>query len=171
MKAPIVASAFAAIIGLSGPAPALAQSFSDQKPESEDWTFVRQAPVLYPSEEPQAVLPAAQNQNGITFVTGGIGQPEASVMRAAAKRYDLMLVFADRDGHYLADVNVKIRDMEGNTVLDIVSDPILLANLPSGRYTLHADAQGEMLVKTIDLTTKHPVRLVYHWPVSFEDRV
>ncbi|MDG4604941.1 MAG: hypothetical protein P9D89_02530 [Candidatus Contendobacter sp.] len=173
MKTSIAASsAFAVIVGLSGITPTVAESFNDQRPDSEDWASARQASVVYPSEGGQAELPAAQTQNGITFVTGGIGKPEASAMKAAAQRYDLMLVFADHGGHYLADVNVKIKDRAGNTVLDIVSDPILLANLPAGRYTLQAAGpDGKMLVKTINLTSKRPVQLVYHWPTDFKGSV
>ncbi len=170
MNTPIVASAFAAIVSLYGATPAMAESFNNKRPERADWTSTHWVPAAYPSEERQAELPAAQTQNGITFITGGIGKLEASAMKAAAKHYDLMLVFADRGGHYLADVKVKIKDREGNTVLDIVSDPILLANLPAGRYSFQADVDGRKLVKNINVTGKHPVQLVYHWPTHFEDR-
>ncbi|MDG4562517.1 MAG: hypothetical protein P9E88_14610 [Candidatus Competibacter sp.] len=157
-----------------GITPALAESFNNREPDIEDWTSARQAPVAYPREGRPAGLPAAQSQNGITFVTGGIGKPEANAMKAAAKRYDLMLVFADRGGHYLADVNVKIKDTKGNTVLDIVSDPILLADLPAGRYTVQADADGKLLVKTVSLTGKtgrRPAEIVYHWPHDLSGKV
>ncbi|MBK8964347.1 MAG: hypothetical protein IPM75_15195 [Candidatus Competibacteraceae bacterium] len=172
MKTPIAASsAFAAIIGLYGITPAVAESFDDQRPDRADWTSARQAPAVHPSERRPAELPAAQTQNGITFVTGGIGKSEAAAMKAAAKRHDLMLVFADREGHYLADVNVKIKDMKGNTVLDTVSDPILLADLPSGRYTIQADADGKSFVKTFSVTSKtggRPTEFVYRWPTRSE---
>ena len=169
MKTSIIAPAFSAIIGLYSITPAMAEPFNDRRPDRKDYTSARQAPVVDRSERRQAKLPAAQTQNGVTFVTGGIGKPEATAMKAAAKRYDLMLVFADRGGHYLADVNVKIKDSQGNTVLDVVSDPILLANLPSGRYTLQADAQGKKQVKTIHLTHRHSAQLVNYWPTRSEE--
>jgi hypothetical protein len=98
MKTPItVSAALAAIIGLYGITPALADSFNDQGPGNEDWPSAHSAP-------------AAQTQNGITFVTGGIGKPEAAAMKAAAGHYDLMITFADRSGDYVADVDVKIQD-------------------------------------------------------------
>lgn len=170
MKTPIVVSAFSALISLYSVTPALAESFTDQRSNSEVWTSARSAPIVYQSERPYgAKLPVAQTVNGITFVTGGIGKTEANAMKAAAKHYDTLLIFADRGGHYLADVKVKIKDMKGNTVLDIVSDPIFLANLPSDRYTVHADARGYTLVKTINLTSKRPAQYVYHWPASFDE--
>ena len=110
-------------------------------------------------------LPAAKTQNGITYVTGGIGEPEASAMKAAANHYDLMLTFAERNGDYLANVKVTIKDLKGYTVLDTVSDgPILLANLPSGRYTVRAEADGKVLVKTANVISRHHSQFVYFWP-------
>ena len=111
-----------------------------------------------------SALPATQTQNGITYVTGGIGDSEAAAMKAAAKNYDLMLTFAERRGDYLADVKVNIKDLKGGTVLDIVSAPILLVNLPSGRYTIRAEEYGKPVVKTIDVTSRHHEQFVYVWP-------
>lgn len=175
MKTPIaVSTTLAAIIGLYGVTPAIAESCGDQRSDCGDWTSARDAPVVVPGERWQTSLPAAQTQNVITFITGGIGKPEATAMKAVAERHDLMLVFADQEGRYLADVKVEIKDRQGNTILDIVSDPILLADLPSGRYTIQADADGKVLVKTFSLTSKtggRPVELVYQWPTSFDDKV
>lgn len=171
MKTPIVVSAFSALISLYSVTPALAESYNEQTLNSEVLTSASPAPTVYQSERPYgAKLPAAQTENGITFVTGGISKTEANAMKAAAKHYDTMLIFADRGGHYLADVKVQIKDRNSNTVLDIVSDPILLANLPSDRYTVHADARGYNLVKTINLSSKRPVQFVYRWPVNFDER-
>ncbi|MEH6874520.1 MAG: hypothetical protein V7849_09005, partial [Candidatus Competibacter sp.] len=131
-----------------------ADSFNDRGPGNEDWPSAHSAP-------------AAQTQNGITFVTGGIGKPEAAAMKAAAGHYDLMITFADRSGDYVADVDVKIQDAKGNTVLNTVSDPILLVDLPAGRYTVRADVDGKSLVRTLNLpasTNGHPTEVVYRWP-------
>lgn len=155
MKTPIaVSAALAAIIGLYGITPALADSFNNRGPGNEDW----------PSAHAE---PAPQSQNGITFATGGIGQSESAAMKAAAGHYDLMITFADRNGDYLAAVNVKIQDGKGNTVLNTVSAPILLVDLPAGHYTVQADVEGKLLVKTLNLparTNGHPTEVVYRWP-------
>lgn len=170
MKTPIaISSVFAVIIGLYGITPVMAESCDDRGSDREDRASASQAPDVYPSEGPRAELPAAQTENGTTFVTGGVGKPEAAAMKAVAGRYDLMLVFADRSGHYLADVDVKIKNKEGNTVLDTVSDPILLVDLPSGRYTVQANANGELLVRTFSLTGKtdrQSIQFVYRSPAN-----
>lgn len=157
MNARILVSTCALLVGTYGIAPAVADSFNDRGSGMEDWASPQQAP-------------AAQTQHGITFETGGIGQSEAAAMKAAARHYDLMMTFADRNGDYLAAVNVKIQDGKGNTVLNTVSAPILLVDLPAGHYTVQADVDGKLLVKTLTLPARsngHPTEVVYRWPQAF----
>jgi len=116
-----------------------------------------------------SALPPAQTQNGITYITGGVGQPESTAMKAAAGRYDVMLTFAERSGAFLADVPVNIMDRRGNTVLNIVSGPILLADLPSGKYTVRAEVNGVPMVKTIDVASRRHRDVAYTWPNGIDD--
>lgn len=113
-------------------------------------------------------LPPAQTQNGITYVTGGIGQPASTAMRAAAGRYSLMTTFAQRNGAFLNDIRVNITDRHGNSVLDILSGPILLVDLPPGWYKLRASFNGKTLVRTVDVRRGHNHALAYAWPNDIE---
>jgi hypothetical protein len=113
-------------------------------------------------------VPPAHRQNGITYITGGVGQPESTAMKAVAGRYDLALTFAERDGDFLDHVKVDIVDRHGRNLLDILSGPILLANLPSGRYTIHAAANGRSISKTVEVAGRQHRRLAYAWPNSRE---
>jgi hypothetical protein len=45
-------------------------------------------------------LPPVETQGNVTYVTGGVGQPEATAMKAAAGRYDLALQFANRSREF-----------------------------------------------------------------------
>jgi hypothetical protein len=110
-------------------------------------------------------LPPAKTQNGIPFVSGGIGEPEAQAMKAAAGKYSLMLTFAEKTtGDYLADVSVKIADNHGKTVLDTVSTgPIFLADLPAGKYTIEATVNGKTEDKTVNILAGRHADLVYYW--------
>lgn len=112
-----------------------------------------------------------QTQDDVTYLCGGVGIEEASYMKQQARGYDLMLTFAARDGSYLADVNVDIRDAKGNPVLQTNCDsPILLVDLPrSGTYRIHADAAGYALNKTARVQAKqkassHVASVVLTWP-------
>jgi len=71
---------------------------------------------------------AAQN---VKFVSGGVSDDSAERMAALGKEFNLKLLFAAKDGHYLADVAVSISDAGNRKILDTVSEgPFLLAQLP-----------------------------------------
>lgn len=109
-------------------------------------------------------LPLIQMQNDISYVTGGFGADESCAMKDAAGNYDLMLTFAERDGSYVADVNVQIIDSRGHTVLETVSGPLLLANLPAGKYRVRADYNGASRWQTVSVGGRRHSRLVFAWP-------
>lgn len=95
-------------------------------------------------------------QGDVTYLCGGVGKEEANYMKRQARAYDMMLTFATRDGGYLADVNVDIKDAKGNDVLQANCDsPMLLIDLPkSGTYRIHADAAGYTLDRTAKVQVK-----------------
>jgi len=122
-------------------------------------------PVL--AGDVSSYLPPAQTHGGITYITGGVGQPESTAMKAVAGRYDLALMFANREGEFLDHVKVYVLDNRGNRLLDIWSGPILLANLPEGRYEIYADMDGSPLVRHVNVSGRHQ-QLVYSWPVGVD---
>jgi hypothetical protein len=73
-----------------------------------------------------------------------------------------------RDSDFLNDIKVNITDRRGNRVLDIVSGPILLVDLPPGWYKVQATFNGETLVRTVDVKRHHNRRLAYAWPNDIE---
>lgn len=112
-----------------------------------------------------------QIQGDVTYLCGGIGAEEASYMKSEARGYDLMLTFAAQDGSYLADVNVDIRDAQGEPILQTKCDsPLLLVELPkSGAYRIRAETAGYVLNQTVQVAakTKRGARLaavVLTWP-------
>jgi len=111
-------------------------------------------------------LPPVQDQNGISFLSGGIGQPEISSMRHVAKDYDLTLTFADVGGHFLAGVKVIISDGYGNVVLDVSSNPILSTRLPSGVYKVVATICDETIAKKTPVIIGRPHQVIFTWPRS-----
>ena len=109
-------------------------------------------------------MPEVQTQNGIHYVTGGIGKEQSEALKMVAKDYDLMLTFATRGGKYLADVDVQIADMHGNTLVDTVSKgPLFLANLPAGRYKVTAAEEGIRQSRVVNIGGKRPAEAVFHW--------
>ena len=115
-------------------------------------------------------LPEAQTQNGITYLSGGIGLDESEAMKAAAKDYTLMITCSVQPtGKYLADVKVNITDKSGSPVLETVIDgPMLLVQLAPGQYRISADNDGVTMNRTVDIGSKHPTRVNLSWPAGVD---
>jgi hypothetical protein len=110
-------------------------------------------------------LPQSKTENGITYLSGGVGKPEAAAMRDEARHYPLSMVFsAARDNEFLADVQVTIKNNAGKEVLSTVSDgPIMLVRLPAGRYTVAAEAHGKTLHRSVQVPAKGDRQVSFHW--------
>jgi len=110
---------------------------------------------------PQAIV-----QNGITYLSGGIGEDQVQAMRAESKNgYNLQLVFATvKTGQYKANVNVTIANEKGVKLVDAVAvGPGFYAKLPNGHYRIVAEAQGTQQSKTIYVTGNNLTRYVLYW--------
>ena len=96
------------------------------------------AAVSFSAETPAPPL-MVKDYEGIPYVSGGIGLDEREAMSEIASEYNLKIVFALKEGNYLADASVLIKNAQGRTVLDAVADaPWFYAKLPAGNYTVTA---------------------------------
>lgn len=112
-------------------------------------------------------LPAPKTYEGIVYLTGGIGRQEQRAMRAAARQYDLELLFTDPRGAFLVDVRVAIDDADGNRVFETNAEgPIMLVKLPPGRYALSALSGERLLSRDVTVTGKAPAKVVLQWPAG-----
>jgi len=110
-------------------------------------------------------LPKPSSENGVSYLSGGIGRNEARAMRAEAKHYPLSMTFTQgKDNSFLASVPVTIKNATGKTVLDTVSEgPILLVKLPPGKYDVTAEAYGKTQRRSVTLSAKGDTPLYFHW--------
>lgn len=110
-------------------------------------------------------LPQSKTENGITYMSGGVGKPEAAAMREEARHYPLSMVFsAAKDNEFLAGVQVTIKNKAGKEVLGTVSDgPIMLVKLPAGKYTVAAEAHGKTLHRSVHVPAKGDRQVSFHW--------
>jgi hypothetical protein len=95
---------------------------------------------------------------------GGVGESEQQQMKAAAAGYSLGLTFAADSGAYLADVSVRVLDGRGRAVFESMARaPILLVDLPAGRYTVEAAYQGRTQRSTVTLASGKPHAMTLRW--------
>lgn len=118
--------------------------------------------------EESAIQP--QTQGDVTFVTGGVGIDERNELDATRANYNLSLLFSVQgSGNYLSDVNIRITDLKGNVFLETVSNgPKLFAKLPSGRYIVTVDLNGETYHKTVSVRGKRNTSLSFTWSQKME---
>ncbi len=106
--------------------------------------------MLLPMSNAIGAEAVVQTTNGISHVSGGIGEDSLAKMESLTKDFNLKLVFALQDGHYVTDVKVVIAATKGKTLLDATSEgPWFLAKLPAGNYQIVATFEGK--------TVKHSV--------------
>jgi hypothetical protein len=124
------------------------------------------AAALAPALAQDALQP--ETQNGVVFVSGGVGDGSLDEIQAVKHQYNLHLLFAIKgSGQYLADVNVTIKDAQGNAVVAAVSDgPFFLAKLPPGKYSVSAESNGNSQTKTFGLKPGRPLGLSFYWPAG-----
>src|SRR5262249_42003146 len=84
-----------------------------------------------PASAQTILIPQEYAQGNASYVSGGIGQDEAEVMRLAAANYPLTLEMATAAGGprdaYISDAQVDIRDGSGNPVLSTTTQgPFML---------------------------------------------
>ncbi len=112
-------------------------------------------------------LPPVQEHGVVSYITGGIGEDEATAFRQAAATYPLELQFAQKArprDEFLSDVRVTIRDRSGKLLLDAVTDgPYLLAKLPAGKYQIRADYNGVPKSQIVEIHAGKHQRAVFVW--------
>lgn len=105
-----------------------------------------------------------QQQNGINYINGGVGQDEQSAMRALRADYNLLLTFATRQsGAFRSDVQLDIMDAKGTTLLSVPNTgPMFYAKLPAGTYRISAAAEGKTFKRTVKVGNA-PREMTLHW--------
>jgi hypothetical protein len=115
---------------------------------------------------PTAVLaaPTPKQQNGITYVNGGVGEEEQAAMKAQRADYNLLLTFATKQsGAYRSDVQLDIMDARGASLVTAANTgPMFFAKLPPGTYRVSAAAEGKTFKRTVKVGNA-PKEIVLHW--------
>ena len=103
--------------------------------------------------------------SGVTYVTGGAGTEAVDRLRAMEKDFNLKLVFALKNGEYLADVDVSVVDAANHVVLNTSSEgPLLLAKLPAGNYQVNANYRGSVERRAVAVGATTLRTIDFRWP-------
>lgn len=110
---------------------------------------------------------AQEAQQGIAYVTGGVGVDERKALKALRDEFSVKLRFAVQEGAYLANVEVRIQDAQGKPVLESTSSgPWFMVDLEPGTYTVLASDANEKLEKQVQVQQGSFEEVLF----SFKDR-
>jgi len=117
-----------------------------------------------------ATLPPLKNQDGVAYLTGGVGRNEARSFEEAQSKFPLALEFVEKAAprdQFIADVDVKVTTSAGKSVLATRADgPFLLADLPAGEYTVKATYGGRTLERKVQVPEHGSTRAVFVWDLE-----
>ena len=123
--------------------------------------------LLAASAEPidsSAVQLEQQQQNGIAYLSGGIGLDESRAIQQA-KGYNLHMTFSTGPGNeYIPDVDVAIQNMQGHSMLTLSQvGPIVYVQLSPGKYVIVGTRNGQEQRSTVEIKGGAVRDLVFHW--------
>ncbi|WP_053181146.1 hypothetical protein [Pseudomonas thivervalensis] len=103
-------------------------------------------------------------QNGMTYLSGGIGEDEARAIEQA-QGYNLHMTFAiGPENKYVPDVEVTVQNASGQTLLTLSdAGPLVYVQLPPGKYNVVATRNGEVRRDTAEVGSGAARKLVFHW--------
>ena len=127
------------------------------------WTLAAAADLNAPIDM-QAVQLQPQEQNGVRYLQGGIGQDEANALRKA-KGYDLHVELSTgAQGKFQSGASVDIQSAQGQPVLSVTDvGPLLFMQLPPGHYKVTGNAEGETVQQQVVVDGKAPATVNLHW--------
>ena len=118
---------------------------------------------------PASRLMQVHTDQGIRYVSGGVGEGERAELNALSNQFNLRLLFAMQgSGEYLSAVRVNILDTRGGSILTVGSKgPWFLAQLPPGDYVVEASATDQSSQqpqrKTAHIEGSGQSRLDFYW--------
>ncbi len=118
--------------------------------KTQRWLALVTFAALSLSAERASALIVSEDQ-GIPYMSGGVGADEREAVAARAMNYNLKLTFAVTNStQFLANVSVKIEDASGKILVDAVADgPYFYAKLPAGKYRVVATSGGQVEERTV----------------------
>lgn len=146
------------------PSPISSDSGSPMSPPADD--------VLGGANSPQSMERSSeiQNDSGIRYVSGGIGESERTELAAISNQFNLYLMFAQQgSGEYLSAVSVNISDARSQSILTAESKgPLFLVKLAPGDYNVEVTPTGEVghgqaQRKTAHVGESGQSRLDFYW--------
>lgn len=105
-----------------------------------------------------------QEQNGITYLSGGVGQDESEAIQKI-KGYNLHMTFSiGSNNKYVSGVDVVIQTQKGRQIVSLSQvGPIVYVKLPADKYLIIATQNGRETRGTVVLEGTSTGTVNLHW--------
>ena len=110
---------------------------------------------------PAIIITEGRTDQGYAYQFGGVSSNEREVLESRANDFNLMLVFAEKNGPYVSDVQLRLASAKSGHIMAVTVDgPWFYIQLPPGAYDATATFNGQArqvrnLRVTKDKLTKH----------------
>ncbi|OUL95701.1 hypothetical protein [Paraburkholderia hospita] len=108
-------------------------------------------------------LPPPAEQNGIRYVTGGIGEDEVKALNSVASKYNVRITLVAKSGHYLSDVDVRISAGTRSILSVRTAGPFLFVHLPAGQYRISARDRHVTETRKILVPARGGIDVRFSW--------
>lgn len=114
-----------------------------------------------------AQIPDTQYSQGISYISGGVGEEESQAILAEAKQWPVLLELSQLEngrGAWIFGAKIKILNSKNQVIFDAQADgPYILINLATGQYQIEASYQGVVQKKSLSIQASAPQKLAIFW--------
>ena len=114
-----------------------------------------------------AQIPDTQYSDGVSYISGGVGEGETTAILAEAKQWPLTLELSQLEngrGLWIFGAKIKALNSKGKTVFDAVADgPYMLINLEPGDYVIEGTYQDTVQKRAVSIKENSPQKISIFW--------
>ena len=114
-----------------------------------------------------AQIPDTQYSQGISYISGGVGEEESQAILTESKQWPLLLELSQLEngrGVWIFGAKIKILNTMNQVIFDAQADgPYILINLTAGQYQIEASYQGSIQKKSVLIQGSGLQKLAIFW--------
>ena len=114
-----------------------------------------------------AQIPDTQYSQGISYISGGVGEEESQAILTESKQWPLLLELSQLEngrGVWIFGAKIKILNAMNQVIFDAQADgPYILINLTAGQYQIEASYQGSIQKKSVLIQGSGLQKLAIFW--------
>ena len=118
-------------------------------------------------DDTRSSLPQVKEENGVSYISGGVGSAEADALNRMSDHFNLKLTTAIPSGQFTSPSMIRIADVRGAKVIEVrPNGPIFLAKMPAGEYVIQATAEGQTMTRKVTVPASGLEAVAMSWPAA-----